>query len=66
MQCYAERLEHHARRAPDNWFNFYDFWAPPAQPPTPASPPRAALAAGQEPALAEPTSDEQTQRSNET
>ena len=20
------RLEHHARRAPYNWFNFYDFW----------------------------------------
>ncbi|MBX3469483.1 MAG: lipid A biosynthesis acyltransferase [Planctomycetes bacterium] len=24
---FAARLEHHARRAPDNWFNFYDFWA---------------------------------------
>ncbi|EXJ16233.1 LpxL/LpxP family acyltransferase [Imhoffiella purpurea] len=23
---YAERLEHHARHAPYNWFNFYDFW----------------------------------------
>jgi predicted LPLAT superfamily acyltransferase len=23
---YAERLEHHARRAPYNWFNFHDFW----------------------------------------
>ena len=23
---YAERLEHYARKAPDNWFNFYDFW----------------------------------------
>jgi len=23
---YAERLEYHARRAPYNWFNFYDFW----------------------------------------
>ena len=23
---YAQRLEHHARRAPFNWFNFYDFW----------------------------------------
>ncbi len=23
---YAERLEHYARRAPNNWFNFYDFW----------------------------------------
>ncbi len=25
---YAERLEHYARKAPDNWFNFYDFWRP--------------------------------------
>jgi predicted LPLAT superfamily acyltransferase len=23
---YAQRLEHYARLAPDNWFNFYDFW----------------------------------------
>ncbi|RZA28216.1 MAG: acyltransferase [Lysobacteraceae bacterium] len=23
---YASRLEHHARNAPYNWFNFYDFW----------------------------------------
>ena len=23
---YAARLEHHARSAPLNWFNFYDFW----------------------------------------
>lgn len=23
---YAERLEHHARSAPYNWFNFHDFW----------------------------------------
>src|SRR6266480_2680053 len=26
MQRYAERLEHYARRAPYNWFNFYPFW----------------------------------------
>lgn len=26
VQRYAERLEHYARRAPDNWFNFHDFW----------------------------------------
>jgi predicted LPLAT superfamily acyltransferase len=26
VQRYAERLEHFARRAPDNWFNFFDFW----------------------------------------
>lgn len=25
-QRYADRLEHHARLAPLNWFNFYDFW----------------------------------------
>ena len=23
---YAARLEHHARNAPHNWFNFFDFW----------------------------------------
>jgi predicted LPLAT superfamily acyltransferase len=23
---FAARLEHHAGAAPDNWFNFYDFW----------------------------------------
>jgi predicted LPLAT superfamily acyltransferase len=27
MQRYAERLEHYARLAPYNWFNFYPFWA---------------------------------------
>ena len=26
-QRYADRVEHHARQAPDNWFNFFDFWA---------------------------------------
>ena len=26
-QRYAQRLEHHARSAPYNWFNFYDYWA---------------------------------------
>jgi len=26
MQRYAERLEHYARLAPFNWFNFYSFW----------------------------------------
>lgn len=25
-QRFARRLEHFVRRAPDNWFNFYDFW----------------------------------------
>ncbi len=26
MQLYVERLEHYARLAPYNWFNFYTFW----------------------------------------
>jgi predicted LPLAT superfamily acyltransferase len=26
VQRYAERLEAYVRIAPDNWFNFYDFW----------------------------------------
>lgn len=26
VQRYAHRLEHYCRLAPDNWFNFYDFW----------------------------------------
>jgi len=25
-QQYAQRLEHYARQAPYNWFNFYDYW----------------------------------------
>lgn len=25
-QRYADRLAHYSRKAPDNWFNFYDFW----------------------------------------
>ncbi len=25
-QRYADRLEHYLRRAPYNWFNFYDYW----------------------------------------
>jgi predicted LPLAT superfamily acyltransferase len=28
-QQFAARLEHYARMAPDNWFNFYDFWGKP-------------------------------------
>ena len=27
---YARTLERYAREAPDNWFNFHDFWATPA------------------------------------
>ena len=26
IQRFADRLAHYARLAPDNWFNFYDFW----------------------------------------
>ena len=26
VAAYAQRLEHHMRSAPYNWFNFYDFW----------------------------------------
>jgi len=29
-QRFADRLEHYCRLAPDNWFNFYDFWRSPA------------------------------------
>jgi predicted LPLAT superfamily acyltransferase len=32
-QRFADRLEAYSRRAPDNWFNFFDFW-PPSRPPT--------------------------------
>jgi predicted LPLAT superfamily acyltransferase len=28
-QRFAARLEHYCRLAPDNWFNFYDFWKVP-------------------------------------
>ena len=31
-QRYASRLEHYCRKAPYQWFNFFDFWARPAQP----------------------------------
>ena len=27
MRRYIGRLEHYCREAPNNWFNFYDFWA---------------------------------------
>lgn len=37
---YAARLEHYARKDPENWFNFYDFWASPTRPtPEPSKPP---------------------------
>ncbi|CAM2140547.1 Predicted acyltransferase, LPLAT superfamily [Pararobbsia alpina] len=31
-QRYATRLEYYCRKAPYQWFNFFDFWARPAQP----------------------------------
>lgn len=33
VQQYAARLEAYCRLAPDNWFNFYDFWASASRPP---------------------------------
>ncbi|HVE06084.1 MAG TPA: glycosyltransferase [Paraburkholderia sp.] len=30
-QRYAQRLEYYCRKAPYQWFNFYDFWARPAR-----------------------------------
>ena len=27
IERYAARLEHYCRAAPDNWFNFHDFWS---------------------------------------
>lgn len=30
VERYAARLEHYCREAPDNWFNFHDFWKRPA------------------------------------
>lgn len=29
VQRYADRVAEYARRAPDNWFNFFDFWRTP-------------------------------------
>lgn len=34
LQQYAQRLEHYCLRAPEQWFNFYDFWQPAAASPT--------------------------------
>lgn len=36
VQAYADRVEHHARTAPENWFNFFDFWPQRAAPATAA------------------------------
>jgi predicted LPLAT superfamily acyltransferase len=45
IRRYAARLEHHARQAPYNWFNFYDFWHV-DEPQTRPGPSGALLAAG--------------------
>ncbi len=37
IRGYAGRLEHHARSAPFNWFNFYDFWDHPDAAETPVA-----------------------------
>ncbi|WP_159016735.1 acyltransferase [Cognatiluteimonas profundi] len=47
IQRYAGRLEHYARLAPFNWFNFYDFWDPSDDAPHDRS-----MAARTDPALA--------------
>ncbi|MEM9457073.1 MAG: lipid A biosynthesis acyltransferase [Myxococcota bacterium] len=33
VQRFAQRLEAYCRQAPDNWFNFYDFWEHPPERP---------------------------------
>jgi predicted LPLAT superfamily acyltransferase len=35
VASYAARLEHYCRLAPDNWFNFFDFFTPPPEPAQP-------------------------------
>lgn len=37
IQRFADRIAHHARSAPYNWFNFYDFWRADNSPTTPAA-----------------------------
>lgn len=65
---YAARLEHHAQRAPYNWFNFYDFWmhddAEPhaAAPSLPSQAARAGDAGGAGPAGAGPVRTAGTHR----
>ena len=34
-QQYADLLAEFVRKAPDNWFNFFDFWKPDANEPGP-------------------------------
>lgn len=48
---YAARLEHHARSAPYNWFNFYDYWhTPSARDGAPSNDPKQVRAQGRLPA----------------
>jgi len=35
LATYVRRLQHHCQGAPDNWFNFYDFWGYGTKAPTP-------------------------------
>ena len=51
VQRFAHRLEDYCRKAPDNWFNFYDFWE---QAPGPSDP-DAALTSGNGRAVDPPT-----------
>lgn len=37
---FAQRLEHHCLRHPDQWYNFFDFWADPDADARPDSPPQ--------------------------
>ena len=32
MVAYVQRLERYCRLAPNNWFNFYEFWGPDNKP----------------------------------
>jgi predicted LPLAT superfamily acyltransferase len=45
IQRFADRVAHHARNAPYNWFNFYDFWRAADDPQNPANDGTAAAAA---------------------
>ena len=44
IQRFADRVAHHARNAPYNWFNFYDFWRAADDPQSPANDGAAAAA----------------------
>ncbi|HET6395788.1 MAG TPA: acyltransferase [Pseudoxanthomonas sp.] len=51
VAAYAARLEHHARGAPYNWFNFYDFWNEEADDAAPDPAPPGAAAGRRDAAL---------------